>query len=110
MAGQLISDPKDRAARAAEKEQFVLGWLEDFIYSTTEILGLVLDLNPSATLSALRRLERKGYIIRDEIPVYGRIVLPIWGITITGLRGLKSNGTKTYAKTIHPAQTAASTP
>lgn len=85
MAGQLISDPKERAKRAAEKEQFVLGWLEDFIYSTTEILGLVLDLNPSATLSALRRLERKGYIIRDEIPVYGRIVLPIWGITTTGL-------------------------
>ena len=46
---------------------------------------MVLELKPSATLSALRRLERKGYIVRDEIPVYGRIVLPIWGITVTGL-------------------------
>ena len=85
MAGQLISDPKERAERAAEKEQFVLAWLADFIYSTTDVLGVMLDLNPSATLSALRRLERKGYIVRDEIPVYGRIVLPIWGITTTGL-------------------------
>jgi hypothetical protein len=85
MAGQLISDPKERAERAAEKERFVLEWLADFVYSTTDVLGVVLELNPSATLSALRRLERKGYIIRDEIPVYGRIVLPIWGITTTGL-------------------------
>ena len=85
MAGQLISDPKERAERAAEKERFILEWLADFVYSTTDVLGFVLELNPSATLSALRRLERKGYIIRDEIPVYGRIVLPIWGITITGL-------------------------
>ena len=85
MAGQLISDPKERAERAAEKERFILEWLADFVYSTTDVLGLVLELNPSATLSALRRLERKGYIIRDEIPVYGRIVLPIWGITTTGL-------------------------
>lgn len=85
MAGQLISDPKERAARAAEKEDYVLTWLSDFIYSTTDVLGKMLDLNPSATLSALRRLERKGYIVRDEIPVYGRIVLPIWGITMTGL-------------------------
>ncbi len=85
MAGQLISDPKERAERAAEKERFILEWLADFVYSTTDVLGLVLELNPSATLSALRRLERKGYIVRDEIPVYGRIVLPIWGITMTGL-------------------------
>ena len=85
MAGQLISDPKERAERAAEKERLVLAWLADFVYSTTDVLGLMLDLNPSSTLSALRRLERKGYIIRDEIPVYGRIVLPIWGITTTGL-------------------------
>ena len=85
MAGQLISDPKERAERAAEKEDYVLAWLVDFVYSTTDVLGVVLELNPSATLSALRRLERKGYIVRDEIPVYGRIVLPIWGITVTGL-------------------------
>jgi hypothetical protein len=85
MAGQLISDPKERAERAAEKEQFVLEWLADFVYSTTDVLGVVLELKPSATLSALRRLERKGYIVRDEILVYGRIVLPIWGITMTGL-------------------------
>ena len=85
MAGQLISDPKERAERAAEKEDYVLAWLVDFVYSTTDVLGVVLELKPSATLSALRRLERKGYIVRDEIPVYGRIVLPIWGITVTGL-------------------------
>ena len=85
MAGQLISDPKERAKRAAEKENGILTWLADFVYSTTDVLGRVLVLNPSATLSALRRLERKGYIVRDEIPVYGRIVLPIWGITVTGL-------------------------
>ena len=85
MAGQLISDPKERAERAAEKEDYVLAWLVDFVYSTTDVLGVVLELKPSATLSALRRLERKGYIVRDEIPVYGRIVLPIWGITMTGL-------------------------
>ena len=85
MAGQLISDPKERAKRAAEKENGILTWLADFVYSTTDVLGRVLVLNPSATLSALRRLERKGYIVRDEIPVYGRIVLPIWGITMTGL-------------------------
>ena len=69
MAGQLISDPKERAKRAAEKENDILTWLSDFVYSTTDVLGGVLGLNPSATLSALRRLERKGYIVRDEIGV-----------------------------------------
>ena len=90
MAGQLISDPKERAERAAEKEDYVLAWLVDFVYSTTDVLGVVLELKPSATLSALRRLERKGYIVRDEIPVYGRIVLPIWGITVTGLMSFRT--------------------
>lgn len=32
MAGQLISDPKERAERAAEKERFILEWLADFVY------------------------------------------------------------------------------
>ncbi len=53
MAGQLISDPKERAKRAAEKENGILTWLADFVYSTTDVLGRVLVLNPSATLSAL---------------------------------------------------------
>ena len=98
MAGQLISDPKERAERAAEKEDYVLAWLVDFVYSTTDVLGVVLELKPSATLSALRRLERKGYIVRDEIPVYGRIVLPIWGITMTGLMAYLGSPQKTENK------------
>ena len=32
MAGQLISDPKERAKRAAEKENGILTWLADFVY------------------------------------------------------------------------------
>ena len=31
MAGQLISDPKERAKRAAEKENDILTWLSDFV-------------------------------------------------------------------------------
>ena len=77
--------PKRKSGASSRKEDYVLAWLVDFVYSTTDVLGVVLELKPSATLSALRRLERKGYIVRDEIPVYGRIVLPIWGITVTGL-------------------------
>jgi hypothetical protein len=65
MAGQLISDPKERAKRAAEKENGILTWLADFVYSTTDVLGRVLVLNPSATLSALRRLENWAWIVKD---------------------------------------------
>lgn len=83
----LIADPKERREVAQEKEVAVLDWLRDEIYSTTAVLAekLFISGNRSATLSTLYRLEKRGFLVRDEIRFMGRRTATLWGITAAGV-------------------------
>lgn len=85
--GHLIADPKERKEAAEFKEGRVLEWLRDEIYSTTAVLSKVLFIsaNRSATLSTLYRLEKRGFLVRDEIRFMGRRTATLWGITAAGV-------------------------
>jgi len=89
MSEQLMKDPAQRKARAAEKEEWVLEFLRDEIYSTTAILAVEMGVGERAARTVLNRMEKKGLLVRDEVKFMGMRALPLWGITSTGvLEGL----------------------
>lgn len=85
MSKYLISDPAKRKERAAEKEEWVLDFLRDEIYSTTSILAMQMAVGERAARTVLNRMEKKGLLVRDEVKFMGIKAVPLWGITTTGL-------------------------
>lgn len=81
----LIADPRERKLAAKFKDDCILDWLRDEIYSTTAVLSEMLGVNTSATLSTLYRLEKRGLLVRDEIRFMGRRTATLWGITAAGV-------------------------
>jgi hypothetical protein len=81
----LIRDPAVRARVAAKNESGILDFLRDELYSTTAILGDVIAVQPRQARNVLARLERKGFVVRDEVRFMGRKAIPLWGITFQGL-------------------------
>jgi hypothetical protein len=89
MNDYLISDPAERRKRAQEKEQWVLEFLRDEIYSTTAILAVEMAVGERAARDVLARMEKRGLLVRDEIRFMGSRAIPLWGITTAGvLEGL----------------------
>ena len=85
MSKHLIADPAERARRAADKEEWVLEFLRDEVYSTTAILSDVMAIGERAARSVLARMEKKGLLVRDEVKFMGMKAIPLWGITSTGV-------------------------
>ena len=89
MSEHLMSDPATRKARAAEKEEWVLDFLRDEIYSTTAILAVEMGVGERAARTVLNRMEKKELLVRDEIKFMGMRAIPLWGIASAGvLEGL----------------------
>lgn len=82
---ELIRDPQKRKERALEKEQWALCFLHNEIYSSTAILAREMRVGVRAARNVLNRMEKKGYIIRDEVKFMGSKALPLWGITSCGI-------------------------
>ena len=85
MNDYLISDPKERKERAIEKEKQVLEFLRDEIYSTTNVLAERMFVGVRAARTVLNRMEKKGFLVRDEVKFMGAKAVPLWGITMAGV-------------------------
>ncbi len=85
MSSYLIADPTERMNRAAEKESWVLDFLRDEIYSTTKILAKYIVVDDRTARRLLRRMEKKGLLICDEIRFMGMKAVPLWGISSEGM-------------------------
>lgn len=85
MSEYLITDPKARMERAKEKQQWVLDFLRDEIYSSTQILADVMCVEDRAARTTLDRLHKAGLLVRDEIRFMESRALTLWGITATGV-------------------------
>lgn len=85
MNDNLIRDPVKRAERSLQKEEWVLNFLRDEVYSTTGILAGVMCVNVRGARSTLARMEKKGFLVRDAVMFMGMKAVPLWGITSTGI-------------------------
>jgi len=99
---ELIRDPKERQARADEKEEWVLYFLRDEVYSSTAILANEMRVGVRAARTVLNRMEKKGLLVKDEVRFMGMKALPLWGITSAGImHGLDSNEVNTVSLKYH---------
>ncbi|MGF1903633.1 MobC family replication-relaxation protein [Aliivibrio salmonicida] len=81
----IITDPKKRGERSAEKQSLVLAFLKQETYSDIKNLMLLLNYKKSQTLDRLlKKMRKKGIIEKFE---YGfrDIKIKIWGITNEGI-------------------------
>ncbi len=84
MSANFISSPDQRRIRSVEKEVLVMRFLRQHIWSTQEILQLVLGLSSrQATHKTLTKIEEKGYLRRHTYQTLGGKIT-IWGITSQG--------------------------
>lgn len=80
----LIASPSDRMARKEEKEQQILRFLRDQIWSTPEILGEVANVKARQTIhKTLTRMEKQDLIARHCFETLGG-KKTVWGITNQG--------------------------
>ncbi|MES2501790.1 MAG: MobC family replication-relaxation protein [Pseudomonadota bacterium] len=83
-SGNLISSPITRELRRDEKCKLVLRFLRQHIWSTQDILQIVLSLQSrQATHKNLIGLEHKGLLRRHTYAALGGNIT-IWGITMQG--------------------------
>lgn len=81
-----IHDKEAQRKRTAEKEELIMSFLSDEIYSTTDVLSKYMSLDRTVVYRTLQRLEKKGFVklhkITFEIAQTGKQTL--WGITPMG--------------------------
>ena len=85
MAGNLIRGSEDRKNRVIDKQNAVLRFLKDEIYSSTENLGTLLYLQRRATVRTLNRMVDQGLLIADKVSFIGSSAVEIWGISSEGM-------------------------
>lgn len=80
----LIASPQQRQARKEQKEQHILQFLRQQIWSTSEILGSVASLRSRQGIhDTLSRMEKDGFLVRYQLEtIAGKKT--IWGITNHG--------------------------
>lgn len=87
-ATSLMADPAQRAARALEKRRLVLRFLRDEIWTSTEIVGLMLGISYPAAHTLLKVMDRDGLTTSSELFVRskrGAQRAVLHGITSQGL-------------------------
>jgi hypothetical protein len=80
----LLHTAADRDARVSEKRARLLSFLRDEVYSSAEVLSLVMGLESrQATHKSLVKFAQEALIVSHEVQYFGRRFL-IWGITAHG--------------------------
>jgi len=80
-----LLSPIQRHARRAERQQQVLRFLREEIWSSTELLGQVMGIkSPQGVHKALVSMEKDGLLSRMPVTICGRRALSVWGITPHG--------------------------
>ncbi len=81
-----IHDKDEQKLRTEAKRNKILKFLSDETFSTSEILGQLLELSRTATYRTLKSMEKEGmvklYEIEYELAQKGKQT--IWGLTPTG--------------------------
>lgn len=81
-----IHDKAKQSQRVEEKRNIVLQFLSQEVFSTSEILGNLLNLSRTATYKTLKAMEKSGFIqmypIEYELAQRGKQT--IWGLTPQG--------------------------
>ena len=99
---------KEIAERKREKTMLVLRFLRTTIYSTAELLGMVMRLRDrSHAYMTLKALERAKLIQSAKSDILGRKTL--WGITLAGQRFCLQDGDEENTKFFNPAKISSST-
>lgn len=82
---QHLLTPSARDARRVERQQQVLRFLRDELWSAAPVLGEVMGIaSPQGIHKALVAMECEAVIVRASIVVVGRRPLTAWGITSHG--------------------------
>lgn len=83
----LIASHQERLDRAAEKEQLILDFLRDEIYSSLKILARLLDTGERNTRLTLNKMVNKKLLVHDDesMCIMGKKIVTLWGITPNGL-------------------------
>ncbi len=90
--------------RHREKFQAVLRHLRDTIYSTTDILGEVMNITHRQTVQeTLKQMECSHLITHQDFHEQGGIVR-LWGITATGQDRVLENGQEPNPSVFNPAK------
>ena len=81
----LIQDPAERRARAEQKRRAILRFLRDELYTTPQVIGLLLNCAERGTRATLAAMERDGLLKRHEIKIMPQLPpVVIVGITAQG--------------------------
>ena len=81
----LMASPKERLNRATEKRQQILRFLRQEIWSSQDILGMVMGIRSRTTTHKnLVRLEAEGILKKHTITGLGGGTVALWGITSHG--------------------------
>jgi len=100
----LIEDPKRRNERILEKQNVILSFLKDEIYSSTKVLAILMGVKQQSATRTLKRLVERGYLIKDKITFMESTAVVLWGIAPKGLLEISSvneiemNSYRTYSK------------
>lgn len=82
----LMRSPAERALRQQNKQDAVLRWLRDEIWSTPELLAQVMGLTArSGAYRTLAMMEREGFLRSAAVPIFNGMEQKIFGITSHGL-------------------------
>jgi len=82
---QTLLSSSERRQRRAERQHQVLRFLREEIWSSTELLGVVMGIKtPQGIHKALLSIEKEGLISRMPVTICGRRALSVWGITPHG--------------------------
>jgi hypothetical protein len=81
----IIKDPRERAARAAEKRHLLLRFLREELYTTPAVAAELLGVNLSAARATIAALDKAGLVKRHHIPLMPTLPpIVIVGITQRG--------------------------
>jgi hypothetical protein len=85
LPNNLLTSPQERLTRAREKQQKILRFLRQEIWSSQEILGMVMGIQSRTTTHKnLVRLETDGLLKKHTITGLGGGTVALWGITSHG--------------------------
>ncbi len=81
----IISDPRERAARAQEKRHALLRFLREEIYTTPKVAGTVMGVGERAARQTIAPMESAGLVRRWPIQLFdGLQTITVVGITSLG--------------------------
>lgn len=95
----------EREARVQEKQDLVLQFLTDEIWTDVSNVGELLQINRAATYRTLNTLERKQLIRSARISCIGSVVT-LWGITAHGQGLAATDQTPVRKKIFAPSKVA----